>query len=168
MIGRPITEATLAAVLIREFRIHRQLVKDHKEPESINSISKSFTVMKALDQLPDYLCEVIGVRGVALSQVIREDPNPGNVPALAANKATSADYSSILDELIDYCPHMVAGYAEDNAAALQIIVEMSKDTSHASSIKPHVSKRDGRAAYFALTQHNMGDSKFEELVNAAE
>ena len=49
MIGRPITEATLAAVLIREFRIHRQLVKDHKEPESINSISKSFTVMKALD-----------------------------------------------------------------------------------------------------------------------
>lgn len=45
---------------------------------------------------------------------------------------------------------------------------MSKDTSHASSVKPHVSKRDGRAAYFALTQHNMGNSKFEELVNAAE
>lgn len=168
MIGRPITEATLAAALIREFRIHRQLVKDHKEPDSIKSISKSFTIMKALDQLPGYLREVIGVQGVALSYVIRENPTPGNVPALAANKATSANYSSIMDELIDHCPHIGAGFAEDNAAVLQVIVEMTKDTSHASSVKPHVSKRDGRAAYLALTQHNMGNSKFEELVNAAE
>ena len=33
MIGRPINAATMAANIISEFRIHRQLVEDHKEPD---------------------------------------------------------------------------------------------------------------------------------------
>ena len=108
--------------------------------------------MKARYQLPGYICEVIGVKGVTLSYGIREDPTPRNVPVLAANSATSANYSSIMDELVDFFPHTEPEYAEDNAAVLQIIIEMTKDTSHASSVKPHVPKRDGRAAYFSLTQ----------------
>ena len=168
MIGRTINANSLAAALISEFKIHRKLVKDHKEPEAIKPISKSFTIMKALDLLPGHFREMIGVRGVALSYVIRETVNPGPVPALAANSVTSAQYSSIMDELIDYCPHDGVEYAEDNAAVLQVIVEMTKDTVHASSVKPHVASRNGRGAYFALTQHNMGNSKFQDLVDCAE
>ena len=73
-----------------------------------------------------------------------------------------------MDELIAYCPHNGVEYAEDNAAFLQALVVMTKDTVHASSVKPHVSARNGRAAYFALTQHNMGNSKFQDLVDCAE
>ena len=73
-----------------------------------------------------------------------------------------------MDELIAYCPHKGPGFDEDNATLLSILQEMTKDTSYVSSITPHVRRRNGRAAYLALSQHNMGNVRFQKLVDDAE
>lgn len=73
-----------------------------------------------------------------------------------------------MDELIDYCPHYGPEFDEDNATALSILKEMTKDTSYVSSITPHVRGRNDRGAFMALSQHNMGNVRFQKLVDDAE
>ena len=168
MIGRVITRDSLSATRIHEYKILRDLLKNHKDPDKLPVLSKTYTVTKALDALPSYLREKTGCRGVALSYIIRQDPTPPAIPAQAVGSATSDDYNSIMEELIDFCPHNGPEFDEDNAAVLSIIKEMTKDTSYMSSITPHVRSRNGRAAYFALSQHNMGNTRFQKMVDDAE
>ena len=73
-----------------------------------------------------------------------------------------------MDELIDYTPHTSEEYAEDNAKVFQILQDMVSGSSHESSVKTFQRSRDGRGAYFALCQHNLGSSKWEKIFEDAE
>ena len=86
----------------------------------------------------------------------------------AAGSNTSADFTSISEELIHYTPHSGEGYAEDNAKVFQILQDMVSGTSFESSIKTFQRRRDGRGAYFVLCQHNLGSSKWDKIVEDAE
>ena len=97
--------------------------------------------------------------------MIRESAIPGAIPQQENHSATSAGYTCIMDKLIAYAPHDGAGFAEDNAAVLQILSDLTADTQHASSIKTFTRARDVRGAYFALVQHNMG---LDKMIEAAE
>ena len=48
---------------------------NHNDPESMSALSKTYTVMKLLDQFPTLQREMMGVSKVALSYIIREDEN---------------------------------------------------------------------------------------------
>ena len=45
---------------------------------------------------------------------------------------------------------------------------MVSGTSFESSVKTHQCRRDGRAAYLALVQHNLGSSKWDKILEDAE
>ena len=75
-VGRQVTSATLSRSRLRELKNHKTMVDNHNEPESLPEISKSYTIMKFLDQFPTYLREMLGVSKVALSYVVRDDPDP--------------------------------------------------------------------------------------------
>ena len=168
MIGREITQASMGRARLKKYDEHRQLVEAHQDPEKLPQISRNFGVMKALDQITSHLRERLGVTNVALSYVIRETPTPGPVPNQANNSATSAAFASIMDELIAYAPHTGDAYKEDNAKVFQIFQDLTHNTTHESSIKPFQRGRDGRGAYFALCQHNLGSSKWDKIIETAE
>ena len=168
MIGRRITGDSMSADRIHEFKVLKELQKNHKDPDKLPTISKSFSITKALDALPGYLRERFGCRGVALSYIIRANATPGDVPAQALDSVTSPAYTSIMDELIDFSPHQGPEFNEDNATVLSILKEITKDTTYVSSVTPHVRARNGRAAFLALSQHNMGNTRFQKLVDDAE
>ena len=50
----------------------------------------------------------------------------------------------------------------------RLLQEMLVDTPHLSSIKPFQRTRDGRGAFLALQRHNMGDSKWDKVIEDAE
>ena len=168
MIGRAITRESMSADRILEFKVLKELRKNYKDPDKLPVISKTFSITKALDALPGYLREQLGYRGVSLSYIIHENPTPAAIPPQVAGSVTSNDYTSIMDELIDYCPHNGPEFNEDNITVLSILREMTKDTLYVSSITPHVRGRNGRGAYMALPQHNMGNVRFQKLVDDAE
>ena len=68
-----------------------------------------------------------------------------------------------MDELIGYIPHSGEVYVEDNAKVFQILQDMVSGSSHESSVKTYQRSRNGRAAYLALCQHNLGSSKWERI-----
>ena len=168
MIGRAITSDTMSRERIKKFETHRILMEDHEDPEKLQVVSKSFGIIRAMDMVPSHLRDRLGVRKIPLSYVIRETADTGNAPLPAADEPTSGNYNSITEELIHYAPHSGDEYAEDNAKVFQILQDMVAGTSFESSVKSYQRRRDGRAAYFALCQHNLGSSKWDKILEDAE
>ena len=167
--GRVVTTAILTRTHLNLMKKHKATVDNHSEPDSLPEISKSFTVMKFLDQLPTYLKDILGVNGVALSYVIREDADPPNpLPTLRPNKPWSDDHDSVMDDLINFVPHDGPSYEADNASVFRILSNALASTSAMASISKHQRKRDGRKAYLDLIMHHMGSSKWEKVVENAE
>ena len=69
-----------------------------------------------------------------------------------------------MEELIDYIPHECPEYAEDNVKLLQILNDLVHKTISVSSIKPFICTNNGRDAYNALSQNNMGNSQYQSLI----
>jgi hypothetical protein len=65
-------------------------------------------------------------------------------------------------------PHTHTAYREDNIAVWDIIHTSIHATEAFSWIKRCERRRDGRAAYIALTSHYLGDAKNEALRSAAD
>ena len=117
-----------------------------------------------MDLLPSHLRDRLGVLKVPLLYVICANQIPSNVENLAPNKATGATYDSIMDELIDCVPLSGEHYNKDNVKVFQIIQDMITGTSSEASIKAHQRHCNGRGAYLALYQHNLGSSKWDKIV----
>lgn len=168
LIGRVIDQISMNRMRLRLYDDHKKIVDASEAPEKLQPVSKSFGIIRAMDIVPSHLRERLGVRDVALSYVIRDLENPGAVPALDPNKATGTDYNSIMDELIAYAPLQGEGYVSDNATVFQILQDMVSGRSFESSIKQFQRTQNGRSAYLALCQHNMGSAKWDKIVQEAE
>ena len=150
MIGQMINSVFLLSMRICELRIHRELVKNHQDSESLPTMSKMFAIMNALDTLPGYLCEQIEVCRVTFSYIIQENPNPGYSPNHAQNSVTSAHFDSVI---------WISSLLFVLISVLNI-TELVKDTPHASLPKPYTTQCDRRLAQFVFFQHYMGNTRF--------
>ena len=98
------------------------MIDNHNEPEPLPEISKTFTIMKYLDQLPTHLRAMLGVASVALAYVIRQDANaPNPLPALIPDKQWSMGKTSVVEELIDHFPHEGPADNADNAQVFNLL-----------------------------------------------
>lgn len=168
-IGRDINGNTLSRRRLTSFKSHKDMVNNHNEPESLPDISKTFTVMKYLDQIPTHLREMLGVANVPLAYIIRETvetPNP--LPALIADRPWSGGKTSVMDELIAHFPHNGPAYEADNAQVFSLLAAALSGTSAMASITRYQRARNGRQAYLDLVTHNLGSAKWEKTVEAAE
>ena len=64
MIGRNIQRNTLERNILHAYNEHKKVVDRHKDLEKFQTRSKSFTITKVLDVLPDHLRGRMEVRGV--------------------------------------------------------------------------------------------------------
>ena len=176
LIGREITPVSLSRARLKQFKLHKAMVDNHNEPEQLPDISKTYSTMKFLDQLPTYLCEVMGVNKVPLAYVIRNEVAPvnplppliDNVPGTTTAKPWSDQHESLMDELISFLPHTGPGYLADNAQLFNLLATQLGNTSAMASITQYQRRRDGRGAYKDLVTHYMGSAKWEKTVEQAE
>jgi len=125
--------------------------------------------MKMLEEFPTFLEEKLGVNGIALAYAIRENAvRPAVLPPQDRNVPWLQPHLSIAEELIAYASHEGPGYQTDNATENRILQEILGDSFHMSSIKPMQRRHDGRAAFQALNLHNMGNLKWDKVVEQAE
>lgn len=165
-IGRPIDILSMERVRIDHIRDHIRIVSSNTQPESLPELSRSYSIMKLLDQFPGFLRESLGVRKVPLSYVIRT--NNTNLGPLGAQVPWSYGMNSMTEELIAHLPLSGPGYQEDNALVFTYLMQSLANSQHLASITRFQASRDGRAAYLSLVMHNMGSSKWEKMVENAE
>jgi len=127
--------------------------------------------MKAIELIEEHLRGVLGVVKVPLAYVIRKEPDvPVTIATnpLRANWPYGAAFDSFYDEMIACADHSGASYSEDNASVLNILVHVLKGTSFEDSIQPFKRNRDGRGAFLALTEHNLGSNRWETVLEKAD
>ena len=169
LVNHPVETTNLTRSRLREFKKHLNVVDCHKDPDTISDVSKTFTVMKFLDQLPTYLRDLHGVSGVSLSYVIRADdkvPNP--LPAIRPTHPWGQDYGSVMEEHIMCVPHTGPDFEADNSRVYGILSNVLTGSSAMASIIRFQRKTDGRGAYKDLVAHNLESSKWEKMVELAE
>ena len=137
MIGRTIDPASMNQARLKKFDAHQ-----HKDPEKLPQVGKTFGIMKVIDSVPGHLRKRLRVQKVALSYVIREPSTPPAILPQQNDNAhpdmtTAEQYGGwIMDESIDYTPHTGAAYAEDNTSMFHILQDMvAGGTSFESSLK---------------------------------
>ena len=168
-IGRTVNSNTMTRTRLACFKSHKAMIDNHNEPESLPEISKTFTIMKYLDQLPTHLRAMLGVADVPLAYVIRQEvdaPNP--LPALVTDKPWSVGKTSVIEELIDHFPHEGPAFDADNAQVFNLLAIALAGTTAMASITRYQRNRNGRQAYLDLVTHNMGSAKWEKTIETAE
>ena len=168
-VERDVDTINLNQARLRHFKRHMDMVENHKEAEELPPISKSFNVVKFLDQLPTYIKELHGVSQVSLAYLIRESSTPPTpLPVLEPNVPWSEGHSSLMDELISFTPHSGPNYNADNARLFGILSKALSGTAAMASITKYQTRQNGRGAYMALVTHHLGSEKWEKLVENAE
>ena len=103
MIGRPVTGDPLKVNRLKQIELHKRISEDHRDPSEVfPKVTKTYTIDIALDTFPNYLRSKIGVRGVVLSYVVREDTIPSTLEPLAPDLPYSEKSGSLMNELIEF------------------------------------------------------------------
>ena len=168
LIDREISHDSLNRERLKEFERYHTLLEEHEDPVKLPVVSKTFGIIKAMDLIPSHLRDRLGSSKIPLSYIIRENVEPPAIQPLQAGSCVGVSYESLADELIDMAPHVGNEYVEDNAKVFQILQDMVQGTSFESSIKTFQKSRNGRGAYLALCQHNLGSSKWDKIIDEAE
>lgn len=168
MIGRPIDHDSLNRMRLKALERHSVLMTDHEDPEKLPIVSKTFGIVKAMDLVPGHLRDRLGSRQVPLSYIIRDEDQTPVLEALRVDDCVGTGFTSLADELVVHTPHVGSEFVEDNAKVFHIIQDMVQGTSFESSIKSFQRTRNGRGAYRALCQHNLGSSKWDKIIEEAE
>ena len=176
-IGRTIDPESLGRARLRRFKLHRTIVENHSENRNLPDISKSYTVIKYLEQLPTYLQQVLGLSKVPLAYLVRGQDTPTErnppepLPALIGGllaKLRSEGQNSLVEELIAFTPHSGPAFDADNAQLYNLLATHLGMTRAMASITRPSRKRDDKQAYKDLIMHNLGSSKWEKTIEAAE
>ena len=168
LISRPIEQDSLNSLRLKAFERHSILMTDHEDPEKLPVVSKTFGIVKAMDLVPGHLRDRLGSRKVPRAYVIRDEVQPPPLENLKQDDCVGIGFNTLAEELIIHTPHTGSEFAEDNAKVFQILQDMVQGTSFESSIKLYQRSRNGRGAYRALCQHNLGSSKWDKIIEEAE
>lgn len=87
-------------------------------------------------------------------------------PLLAQNpKPFGSKYSSFYEEMIGRVSHELPFYDADNRTVMELLVKSFEEYSSLMSlIRPHQKRGDGRGALAAGVLHNMGNTKWDGMI----
>ena len=80
----------------------------------------------------------------------------------------TTDYENVVQEMTSRAPHDQYVYGEDNKTLWQILHDELKEHPSYTSIKSFAHTQNGRAAYLALTLHNLGEYRNYTVLEEAE
>ena len=139
--------------------------KDATNPE-VPKISKTLHIMKWTEAFSDFDHHMIGTRTIPLSYVIRDTVDvPRDAPALMPNQPYTAEYESVEEEMIARATHTRPLYRDDNASLYFYLEEATHSNMYTSSIQPYSQRKDGRGAWFAITNQYAGKDKWGAELN---
>ena len=168
-ISRTVYIPGINANSIRALRHLRDEEKQHKDPEELPTIGKDWT--KNMESISEWIRQFMGVSGVSLSYVIRE--NTGVPPEEEDNQA---DYDSYMDEMIARSPILSTVnigshnryFTTDNAKVWDLLSMLLRESEGWTYIKGCQRSHDGRKAFWLLNDHYLGPNTIDNQAAAAE
>ena len=170
LVGRPMEAADMMWPVIKNFVEQWKALMEKKKADIglPPKLTKDKLVYKWLEQLNQYLADVIGVRNAPFTYLTRTDAQP---PAILAARIVdqpySVDYESIEHELKFCVSHDHTLSKSDNSALFQIIDRAVAGHDVSATIAPFRRTHDGRGAYLAILTQHAGKSVWDRVVRDA-
>lgn len=142
------------------------IIKQSKEDKpTVPVLSKSQTPVRWIESFKDCLFRTYGVRKTPLTYVIRDNIAvvPEATMPLLPTRAYSEEAGSVLNELIARLDHDNPLFKTDNNSVYSLLDEATRGTIYAPTIKPFARTKNGRAAWFAITNSHAGNDKWEQI-----
>ena len=171
IVQRPIDNNSMTWNRVKHFKDLKTIITNHTDPEGLPELSRKISIMKAIELIEEHLRGVLGVTKIPLAYIIRKDPAEAitvQTNPLRPGLPYGSKFHSFFDEMIACASHTGTSYTEDNASVLNILVHVLKGTSFEVSIQPFKRNRDGRGAFMALTEHNLGSNRWETVLERAD
>jgi hypothetical protein len=160
-LGSPATALTTAN--LASFTGLKEAEDAYSHPPAIPTLDKIDRIRSHIEDIDAQLLKTLGMAKTPLAYVVRAE-----VLVQPHAQDPSNGYPTVQEEMVARMPHTHPAYREDNIAVWDIIRDSIHDTEAFSWVKRCERRRDGRAAYLALTAHYLGDAKNEALRNAAD
>jgi hypothetical protein len=160
-LGSPVTALTTAN--LAGLAGLKEAEDAYSDPPAIPTLDKIDRIRNHIEDIDAQLLKTLGMAKAPLAYVVRDLVN---VPPHANDPSTG--YTTVQEEMVARMPHTHNSYREDNIAVWDIIRDSIHDSEAFSWVKRCERRRNGRAAYLALTAHYLGDAKNEALRNAAD
>ena len=87
---------------------------------------------------------------------------------MAPGTPHSVEHGSIEEELKARASHTDSLYKEDNETVYYKMEEATRNTSYGASVKPFTTEKNGRGAWYALTNQYCGKDKWEAEIQKHE
>ena len=162
--GRVLSAANMQwSTVIKNFDQAFKALKDRREEDiEVPKVTRSLPILKWFEAFTDFLHRKVGIRGIPLAYVVREDDIvPAAAPALANGQPYSNEHGSVEAELIARASHDHALYRDDNAQVYYLLEEALRGTQYAPLLKPFQREKDGRAAVALVANQYAGTDKWE-------
>ena len=172
-VGRDVTAANIRwNHVMRNFDIQWKALKERSkndETPDVPKISKALPIIKWTESFHDFLGQVIGVRTIPLTYVVRGQVEVAiPAPPLMTNQPHSLEHGSVELELVNRASHDHPLFRDDNSKLYYLLEEATRSTQYAASIKPFQRRKDGRGAWMALIGQYAGQDKWEAEIKKQE
>ncbi len=170
LVGRPLEPADMGWPVIKNFVEQWKALTEKKTADAgkLPFLTKDKLVYKWIEQMNQYLDNVIGVRNAPYTYLTRPDANPPAIlAARAVNQPYSGDYESIEHEMKFCVTHNHTLGKADNSALFYILEKSVQGHDVAATIAPFKRTADGRGAYLAIKNQHAGRSVWDQVVKDA-
>ena len=151
---------------VRSIRGLRDWEDNHSALEAADNIINTKDWPKTMEAIVELLRGNLGVMGIPLAYVVRENE------AVAADPADG--WPTQQDEMINRAPivnaagNRTATFITDNQRTWVIISEITRDKECWTYVKVAQRTRDGRMAFWSLYNHYLGPNAVDNMANLAE
>ena len=174
LVGRPTTAANILwDPVIKDFQAQWEFMVEKKKKADamkVPVITQELSIFKWTNSFEDFLHRMIGNNKFPLSYVIRKESAVPAIGVMAHGTPHSAEHETIEEELRVRASHTGSAFTKDNELVYYFLEEATRGTNYNASVKPfgYSRKKDGRAAWFALTKQYCGKDKWEAEIKKHE
>jgi hypothetical protein len=169
-ISRPYTLTSAAQTQaaigpMRELKEGEEIWVKRVEPDIPPKLTSAKAIRTLMEDLSEYFSQVIGRTGVPLQYVCRRDYNP---PAPHEEEDYTLENDPMVAEMIRRAPLLGPAFIEDNRRVWHTIRATTFGTDAWGWVTQFERYTNGRAAYFALQLHFLGETHQSAIKTAAE
>ena len=172
-IGRPVDNQTMSWARIQHFATYITIRKNYLAPAEPSAHLSGTSFATTIEIIENHLARTLGSTKLPLAYVIRPTALVSPIALHPLNQLDTLPYASIHfsgfnEELIARTPHTTAEFETDNSMVFTVLLNVFGKTKYVSSLQPFRARHNGRAAYLALLQHNLGSNQYQVMFHDAE
>ena len=173
LIGRPLDAQNMVWNRFQHFATFLDIRKNYLAPSEPVEHHSGTSFATTIELVENHLSLTLGATKLPLSYVVRHDPDVPlhDVHPLSPNDTlpfASGSFSGFSEELTARTPHTIPEWNTDNSLVFALLLRVFGKSKYVSSLQPYRTRNDGRAAYLALVQHNLGSNQWQLMFHDAE